>query len=499
MKKRNNVIILAALLGSLIVPKAISLVNAKHNNIDDKNNQIMNVIEEDKENIKETLDTSNLSDNAKKVVEAINAINETEIDASYHQHILEVLNAYHSLNNEEKEQIKDAYNVLLNYFDIVTKAKKAEEFDREFEYLLNDSTFEYESKLNELKEQYNSFDEKTKSFVKSYNEENVSAIEENANSLIPDVYYDFTNSTVEEGMIINQGTSVGKDAQLIGSANVENGYLSFGENSLSDRSSLKLPSDLFDGQNDFTFSFEFEKEISDDNMEIIYTIGTGDYHHNLGSEKMGIRAYYASWNKRGPFHQLAHSKATSASGEYGHGPQIVPEGFDLHRYRITVRYLSEAQCIQVYQIDLATENQGYFNFCASGNDFNNNNYIVLDATNFDLSKFNENYLGAKDGNSSGGRSFRGKYYSFRFYNRLVTDREMYGTDDRNLNIGQQEVLNYVNTFEKVGPSFEQYKNVYAPVINKYYKTIISAPYDYQKFFDEEHLEYFMEAYNIVNS
>ena len=76
---------------------------------------------------------------------------------------------------------------------------------------------------------------------------------------------------------------------------------------------------------------------------------------------------------------------------------------------------------------------------------------------------------------------------------------MYGTDDRKLEIGQQSVVQYVNSFEKVGPSFYQYKDVYAPIINKYYKTVISCPFDYQKFFDAEHLEYFMEAYNIVNS
>ena len=125
--------------------------------------------------------------------------------------------------------------------------------------------------------------------------------------------------------------------------------------------------------------------------------------------------------------------------------------------------------------------------------------MVLDVSNFDLSQFTENYLGARNGYSNGGNSFKGKYYSFRFYSKLVTDREMYGTDDRNLDIGQEEALNYINNFEKIGPSFESYKDAYAPIIDKYYKIMISCPYDYQKFFDPEHVEYFMEAYNLIHS
>ena len=501
MKKRNNVILLAALLGSLVAPKAFGLVQAKHLDMNNAyDNQTNKIIEEETEN-NEVVNTTVVSAKAQKIIDAVNAINEDEIDASYDYYVLEVLNAYHSLTDEEKEEAKDAYVLLQNYYEIVNKAKIAEEFDKEFNYLLNDSTFEYEVKLNKLKEQYNSFDEKIKSFIKSYTEENIGKIEENATTLIPDVYYDFTNATIEEDyLIINQGTAEGKDAELIGTASVDEGYLSFGDTSVSDRSCLKLPSNLFDGQNDFTFSFEYEKVATDNVYEIIYTIGNENFQNSLGSERMGIRALNVDWNNyRGPFNMLAHSKATSSSGEYGHSPQLLPTGYDQHKFRYTIRYLSEAKCIQIHEVDLTIETQTYFNYCASGNDFSNNNYIELDSSNFDLSKFKENYLGAKNGNSHGGRSFRGKYLSFRFYNRLVTDREMYGTDDRNLEVGKQDVVNYVNNFEKVGPSFVQYKDIYAPIINKYYKTVISCPFDYQKFFDAEHLEYFMEAYNIVNS
>ena len=500
MKKRNNVILLATLLGSLVVPKAIGLVNARHLNENITNKQVNKIIEEDINNNEVLNDTSTLSTRAQTFIDAVDVINEDELDATYNYYVLELLNAYHSLTASEKEEVIEAYNLLINYYDIVTKAKRAEEFDKEFNYLLNDSTFAYELKLSNLKEQYNSFDEKTKSFVKSYNEENISKISENASTLTPDVYYDFTNATVEDYVIINQGTEKGKDAELIGGASIEEGYLSFGDNSVSNRACLKLPIDLFDGQNDFTFSFEYEKVATDNVMEILYTIGNESYQNSLGSEKMGLRAMNVDWNNyRGPFNMLAHSNATSSSGEYGHSPQLLPTGYDQHKFRYTIRYLSKAKCIQIHEVDLTVENQSYFNYCASGNDFSNNNYIELDSSNFDLSKFKENYLGAKNGNSHGGRSFRGKYLSFRFYNRLVTDREMYGTDDRKLEIGQQSVVQYVNSFEKVGPSFAQYKDIYAPIINKYYKTVISCPFDYQKFFDAEHLEYFMEAYNIVNS
>jgi len=493
MKKRNNVIILAALLGSLVVPKAMGIVNAKHLEKNNKIEVINNINNQTLANEEE------MTENALAVAKAISEIDESQLDASYEYYILETLNAYHTLTDEEKVQVENYYNLLIKYYEIVNKAIVAKDFDEEFNYLLNDSTFEYNQKLNELKEKYNTFDETTKSFITSYTEENIAKVQENGNILTPDIYYDFTNPVVESGKVVNQGFVKGKDATLIGAATLNNGYLEFGAATKTDKSCLKLPSDLFNGNTDFTLSFVYEKEVIDDITEIIYTIGTSDYHNGSGSNRMGVRAYYASWNKRGPFHQLAHKDATSSSGEYGHGPQLTPQNFEAHQYKITVRYLSKAKCIQVYQKDLYTGNAGYFNFCDSGTNFSNNNYMVLDVSNFDLSQFTENYLGARNGYSNGGNSFKGKYYSFRFYSKLVTDREMYGTDDRNLDIGQEEALNYINNFEKVGPSFESYKDAYAPIIDKYYKIMISCPYDYQKFFDPEHVEYFMEAYNLIHS
>lgn len=500
MKKRNSVIILAAFLGSLVVSKNIELINAKH--LENKNTQARLIEETNVVSTNNVNEITSMTENALAVVEAISSIDETKLDASYKYYILEILNAYHSLTNEEKTQVGDSYNLLVKYYEIVNKAVIAQEFDIEFNYLLNDSTFAYVEKLNELKEKYNTFDETTKAFVNSYNEENIAKIQDNGTALTPDIYYDFTNAVVDSNKVINQGTKEGKDATLMGNASVANGYLEFGSSSKDDSSCLKLPSDLFSGNEDFTLSFIYEKEDnvgSDERSEIIYTLGTNDYHNGSGSNRMGIRAYYASWNTRGSFHQLAHKNATTSSGEYGHGPQLTPEDYENHKYKITVRYLSKAQCIQVYQIDLHTGNSGYFNFCDSGTNFSNNNYMILDTSNFDLSKFTENYLGARNGYSNGSYSFKGKFYSFRFYSSLVTDREMYGTDDRNLNIGQIEALNYINNFEKIGPSFEKYKDAYAPIIDKYYKIMISCPYDYQKFFDSKHVEYFMEAYNIIHA
>ena len=180
----------------------------------------------------------------------------------------------------------------------------------------------------------------------------------------------------------------------------------------------------------------------------------------------------------------------------GTGNQLVAQGNDLHTFKMTLRYLSKAKCIQIYEEDLDTKRVHFFNFCENSS---TNKYKILDENNFDIQSMTENYLGAKGGSSRGTQSFRGKYLSFRYYSKLVTDREMYGSDDRKLTIGQDETLNYINNFQKINKSFINYKNEYAKVIDSYYNKMISCLYDYQKFFKPENVEYFMEAYNLIHA
>lgn len=490
MKKRNVVITLAALLSVLVVPLAF---NRDAENKNDANTPVNNLVAQvGVENATEVA-----SENTQKVINAIAVLENVRIDASYQEYIQTIWYAYHTLSAEEKEQVGEYYDMLLAATETLNKAMAANEFEKDFNYLLNDSTFAYKDALNNFKTQYDAFDEVTKSYITSYTEENIAKVEENGKALTPDIYYDFTNATVNSSnFIVNQGSLVGKDAELKGSASVANGYLQFGNSSTTDQSCLKLPSDMFSGATDFTFSVVYEKTSTDYN-ESIFTVGNSAYHAGSGTTKAGIRAQYSGWSeavKRAPFYMLAIASTEYSADQYfGASATLTPVDDTLHTYKITVRYLSKAQVLQIYQQDLTTEKNHYINYKLNGKE------VPLNSSNFDFTQFNENYLGAKDGKSNGNESFQGKYLSFRYYSKLVTDREMYGSDDRNLYIGEQEALNYINNFEKVGASFEQYKDIYAPVIDKYYKVLVSCPYDFQKFFDPEHVEYFMEAYNIIHA
>lgn len=432
------------------------------------------------------------------VVEAINKLDEiSKLGSEHRDYVYTTLYMYNNLSSDERTQISaDLVNKLNNSVNTINAINKASEFDKEFNYLLNDPTFDYTSKLNELTATYNSFTDLEKSYVKDYNEENIANVKANSNLLKPDVYYDFTNATVSNSKVINQGSAANKDATVIGDVLFNANGMSFTNNASS---CLKLPSDLFSGVNEFTFSFIYQKEVTDDKVELIYTIGN-DAFHNSSDGRMGLRAYYATWATRGPFHQIAHKDITTSSKEIGTMPQLIAQGHDLHTYKMTIRYLSKPQHIQVYEEDLDTGM--WYSFNLSGNPTTANcsdPSLVLNSSNFDFNNFTENYLGARNGYSNGGNSFKGKYLSFRYYSRLVTDREMYGSDDRLLNVGQNETLDYVNNFNQIGASFESYKAEYAKVIDNYYYKMITCPYDYQKFFDKTHVSYFMEAYNAIHS
>lgn len=484
MKKRNIVIILSSLLSLLAVP---SLCN---------NNSTPEYEKEVNQNLDYAANVDTLSENTKKVISFIQVLEGKQIDYSFYEYIQEIWYAYHTLNATEKADLGEYYDILVNASNTANKAKAAYEFDVEFNYLLNDGTFAYQKKLEELKNKYETFDNETKAFVESYTSENENKIKENAEALTPDIYYDFSTAVKDGSYLVNQGTLENKDAKLLGSANVDNGYLSFGSNSSSDSSCLELPTDMFKDSKDFTFSVEYEKTANVGDNEMVFTFGTNEFHDGTTTNRMGFRVQYSSWHNRGPFYMFAYKG--DMSKEFGHGPQMTPADDTLHTFRFTVRYLSRAKALQVHCKNLTTNVESYVNYALNGTNFSSNNYVELDASNFDFSSFKA-YLGARNGYSNGHKSFQGKYLSFSYYSSLVTEREMYGFDDRKVNVGAaKETLEYINNFGPVGASFAEYKELYAPLINKHYKIYISCPYDYQKFFDNEHLEYFLEAYRIVN-
>ena len=488
MKKRNIAILLTSLVSLLAVP---SLYNGKTSTTENTNDKTFN------QTLDNAVNVDSLSENTRKVISYIQALEGKQIDYSFYEYIQEIWYVYHTLNATEKADLGAYYDVLVNASATANKAKEAYDFDTEFNYLLNDGTFAYQKKLNELKNKYESFDDETKAFVTSYSVENENKIKENAVALTPDIYYNFSEVVVDGSNLVNQGTLQNKNAKLLGNATIENGYLSFGANSSSDSSCLELPADMFNDSEDFTFSLEYEKTANVGDNEIIFTFGTDEFHNASTTNRMGFRAQYSSWHNRGPFYMFAYKG--DMSKEFGHGPQMTPADDTLHTFRFTVRYLSKAKALQVHCKNLTTNVESYVNYALSGTDFANNNYVELDASNFDFSLFKA-YLGARNGYSNGHKSFQGKYLSFSYYSSLVTEREMYGFDDRKVNVGAaRDTLDYINNFGPVGASFADYKDIYAPLINKHYKIYVSCPYDYQKFFDNEHLSYFLEAYEIVNS
>lgn len=116
-----------------------------------------------------------------------------------------------------------------------------------------------------------------------------------------------------------------------------------------------------------------------------------------------------------------------------------------------------------------------------------------------------NVLGAYNGLNeyltSTEKSFEGKIYTFAFYNRCVTEFELFGKDNRDMYIGSQKVFEYINNFEypENEDVFYEYRDEYGKMFSEIYNDVLTVPYDFRFLFDQEKLALFLQAYSIFQS
>lgn len=427
----------------------------------------------------------------------IDHLNDLDLSSLTHEdkiYVYSLKAQYNNLSLEAKNEISEALlNKLNEAIELVDKQVKAKEFSDEFEYLLNNPTFAYQEKLLSLQQKYDALLDDEKSYIKNYTELNKQHIIEEGKKLNPNVYYDFRNPTIEGKNIISQGTDK-KNAILKGNSTVSNGYLSFGEKNKEAGSYLQLPNDLFTGNNDFTLTIEYERTQDMTDALSLFTFGNEAYSDpNIQQTKYGLRTLFYADYDRGPHIKMATRNSQDDPGYTG----IVYANGDWknHILRTTIRYIADIDCIQTCTVDTTTSYYCYVNQGCSYPSYNE--YTLVNEANFNLSKMNCNYLGAKDGyDTFGNYSFDGKIYSFAFYEGLYSEYQIYGTDIKDRNIGHYEIIDYVNNFDQVGSKFLDYYEEYGKMFEKLYKDIMSIPYDYRYFYDQEHLGYFLEAYQM---
>lgn len=432
------------------------------------------------------------------LMEHLNALTLNDLSYQDKIYVYSLKAQYNNLTEEAKKLInEESLNKLNNALKIVDDKTEAQEFIDEFSYLLNNPTFAYQEKLAYFQNKYETENIEVKSYISLFNEENKAKIIQDGQSLLPEVYYDFRHPSLNGKTILNQGSESNKDASLKGSADVDNGYLSFGNISNSSGSYLELPNDLFTNNNDFTITIEYERENTLNEIVSLFAFGNAAYtDSSINETKYGIRTLFTPEYDRGPHIKMATRNSQDDPGYTG----IVygNEDFKNHILRTTIRYISEINCLQTCTVDTNTSFYCYVNQGCSYPSYNE--YTIVDEVTLDFTKATCNYLGAKNGfDNQGFYSFDGKIYSFAFYDELISEYQIYGTDISDRNVGHYEIIEYVNHFDKVGSKFVDYYEEYGKMLERLYKDIMSIPYDYRKFYNQEHLEYFLEAYRLYRT
>lgn len=428
------------------------------------------------------------------LIDRLNDLNLSSLTYEDKIYVYSLKAQYNNLSSEEKSKIsEELLDKLTEAMELVDQQVKAKEFSDEIDDLLHHPTFAYQEKLRLLEQKYNDLSEDEKSYVTNYTEQNKRLIEEEGEKLKPNIYYDFRNPIVNGNHIVSQGSEQ-KNAILEGNSTVSNGYLSFGEKNKEEGSYLQLPSDLFHSNEDFTITIEYERTEEMTDTISLFAFGNDSYSDpSIQQTKYGMRTLFYADYDRGPHIKMATRNTQDDPGYTG----IVYANGDWknHILRTTIRYISDIDCIQTCTVDTTTSCYCYVNQGCSYP--SHNEYTLVNETNFDLTKMNCNYLGAKDGyDAFGNYSFDGKIYSFAFYEGLYSEYQIYGTDIKDRNIGHYEIIDYVNHFDKVGSKFLDYYEEYGKMFEKLYKDVMSIPYDYRSFYDQEHLAYFLEAYQI---
>ena len=105
MKKRNIAILLSSLVSLLAVP---SLYNGKISTTENTNDKTFN------QTLDNAVNVDLLSENTRKVISYIQALEGKQIDYSFYEYIQEIWYVYHTLNATEKADLGAYYDILVN-------------------------------------------------------------------------------------------------------------------------------------------------------------------------------------------------------------------------------------------------------------------------------------------------------------------------------------------------------------------------------------------------